>query len=375
MKILIRNDMITGGGVENVMYNLIQFLHKKNYDITVVTDLGSSEEFYNIFPENINYIKSGYKRKNLKRGTINWFCDRCKIFLYDVLFKIRMLRKFDVAIAMKEGPSMIAVAKSRSPKRFAWIHVDYNYSYWTHYHFSTASDERICMQQFDKVICVSNAVMKSVIDIIGDPGNLCVRYNPINYMEIRKKAEEKQLMIKPEGKLLFIAVGRLDPQKNYLMLIEVFAKLCKIRNDIELWIVGEGKQRKALEEKIKSVGVTEIKIIGEKKNPYPIIQMADCLINASRWESYGLVIQEAFILGTPVIATRCPAIEEIFDDRFGILVENTEEQLEKALLKVIQDPDLLKIYRTNIKNFYVTDILYEKRLEKVCNLWEQKNET
>ena len=57
MKILIRNDMITGGGVENVMYNLIQFLHKKNYDITVVTDLGSSEEFYNIFPENINYIK------------------------------------------------------------------------------------------------------------------------------------------------------------------------------------------------------------------------------------------------------------------------------------------------------------------------------
>ena len=44
MKILIRNDMITGGGVENVMYNLIQFLHKKNYDITVVTDLGSSEE-------------------------------------------------------------------------------------------------------------------------------------------------------------------------------------------------------------------------------------------------------------------------------------------------------------------------------------------
>lgn len=371
-KIIIRNDLITGGGVENVMYNLIMYMLKRDYDITVVTDSGTSDEFYNIFPREVKFIRSSYNRKKTRRATPQWVIDRTKYLLYRAYFGLQLQKKFDIAIAMKEGHSMMAVSKMRTIKKYAWVHVDYDAHYWTKYVFPGPEEERKCMSNFDQVICVSNATMKSVKHVIGDPGNLCVRYNPINYIEIRKKAEEFPNFNRPQKKLLFVAVGRLSEQKNYLMLLDVFCKLGKrYGNNIELWIVGEGKQRRELEEKIEKSGISCIKLLGERKNPYPIIKMADCVISASKWESYGLAIQEAFILGIPVVATKCPALEEIFDHRFGILTENTETGLLQALIEIMQNTEILKRYRENIKQLYDFESLYTQRMNKICDLWEQ----
>ena len=373
-KILIRNDLIEGGGVENVMQNLIMFLDKREYKITVVTDRGNNKEFYNIFPDTIRYFRSSYERRNFKRLSLQWYTDRIKAKIYELLFRIQMYKKFDLAIAIKEGQSMVSVSRLRSKKKYAWVHVDYDFLYWTQYVFETPEEERKCMESFDKVVCVSKAAMESVIHVVGNPGNLCVRYNPINYMEIRRKSQENLHLSKPDKNLLFVAIGRLAEQKNYRMLIEVFASLCKEYKNIELWIVGEGDQRSELEEKIRESGLTSIKLLGERKNPYPILQMADCMISSSKWESYGLAIQEAFILGIPVVTTKCPALEEVFDHRFGFLSENTADGLKQALVKILEDTEILKKYRDNIKQFYKAEILYEKRLEKICDLWEPKHE-
>lgn len=373
-KILIRNDLIEGGGVENVMQNLIMFLDKRGYKITVVTDRGNNKEFYNIFPDTIRYFRSSYEQRNFKRLSLQWYTNRIKAKTYELFFRIQMHKKFDLAIAIKEGQSMVSVSRLRSKKKYAWVHVDYDFLYWTQYVFETPEEERKCMESFDKVVCVSKAAMESVIHVVGNPGNLCVRYNPINYMEIRRKSQENLYLSKPDKKLLFVAIGRLAEQKNYWMLIEVFTSLCKEYKNIELWIVGEGDQRSELEEKIRESGLTSIKLLGERKNPYPILQMADCMISSSKWESYGLAIQEAFILGIPVVATKCPALEEVFDHRFGLLSENTADGLKQALVKILEDTEILKKYRDNIKQFYKAEILYEKRLEKICDLWEPKHE-
>ena len=373
-KVLIRNDLIEGGGVENVMQNLIMFLDERGYEITVVTDRGNKKEFYSIFSDTIKYFRSSYEQENFKRLSLRWLADRIKAKVYEMFFRIVMHKKFDLAIAIKEGQSMVSVSRLHSKRKYAWVHVDYDFLYWTQYVFETPEEERKCMGSFDKVVCVSKAAMESVIHVVGNPGNLCVRYNPINYMEIRRKAQESSYLSKPDKSLLFVAVGRLAEQKNYRMLIEVFVSLCKKYKNIELWIVGEGNHRSELEEKIRESGLTSIKLLGERKNPYPILKMADCMISASKWESYGLAIQEAFVLGIPVVATKCPAVEEVFDDRFGILSENSAEGLEQALVKILENRETLKKYRDNIKQFYKAEILYEQRLEKICDLWEQEDE-
>lgn len=373
-KVLIRNDLIEGGGVENVMQNLIMFLDERGYEITVVTDRGSKKEFYSIFSDTIKYFRSSYERGDFKRLSLQWLADWIKSKVYEIFFRIQMHKKFDLAIAIKEGQSMVSVSRLHSKRKYAWVHVDYDFLYWTQYVFETPEEERKCMGSFDKVVCVSKAAMESVIHVVGNPGNLCVRYNPINYMDIRRKAQESSYLSKPDKSLLFVAVGRLAEQKNYRMLIEVFVSLCKKYKNIELWIVGEGNQRSELEEKIRESGLASIKLLGERKNPYSILKMADCMISASKWESYGLAIQEAFVLGIPVVATKCPALEEVFDDRFGILSENTAEGLEQALVKILENREILKKYRDNIKQFYKAEILYEQRLEKICDLWEQEDE-
>ena len=55
-KIVIVNDFVIGGGVENVMYNLISYLVNKNYDITFIALRGKKEEFRSVFPAEVKFI-------------------------------------------------------------------------------------------------------------------------------------------------------------------------------------------------------------------------------------------------------------------------------------------------------------------------------
>nr|WP_321399871.1 glycosyltransferase [uncultured Desulfobacter sp.] len=364
--ILIRNDLITGGGVENVMHTLVSYLATHNYDISVVTDEGNQEEFYSIYPSKAKYIKGYQELRTIKKWTLNWFIAIIKITFCKIY--IKYIKKYDIAIAMKEGPSMQRIATFRAKKKFAWIHVDYRFLYWTKFCFPSGDKERECMALFDKVVCVSQAAADSVISTVGDPENVCVRYNPMDYKMIIQKAAFKSDFIRDPNKFLFVTVGRLDPQKNYLRLITICQELSEYF-DFELWIIGEGKQRTKLEKKLNSSKFSCVKLLGQQDNPYPIMKIADCIVSASKWESYGLVIQEALVLGVPVVTTECPAIAEVFDPRFGLMAENTKEGLKNAMKKVLQYPILLSKYRTNINSLYKMEDLYDHRLKDICGLW------
>lgn len=139
----------------------------------------------------------------------------------------------------------------------------------------------------------------------------------------------------------------------------------------ELWIIGDGELKEEIEQKIKSLDLNCIKLLGAQENPYAILEQADCFISSAYWESYGLAMQEALILGVPVVATSCPAIEELWDERFGLLVENNLESLTEGMEVVLKQPDILKKYQENIHKYYQREKLWEPRMQKICNLWEK----
>ena len=91
-KVLIRNDLIEGGGVENVMQNLIMFLDERGYEITVVTDRGSKKEFYSIFSDTIKYFRSSYERGDFKRLSLQWLADWIKSKVYEIFFAFRCIK-------------------------------------------------------------------------------------------------------------------------------------------------------------------------------------------------------------------------------------------------------------------------------------------
>ena len=61
-----------------------------------------------------------------------------------------------------------------------------------------------CMKKFKNVVCVSETAKESVKKVIGDPGNLCVKYSPLDYLSI---IEKSNVPINRPQKLLFVALN------------------------------------------------------------------------------------------------------------------------------------------------------------------------
>ena len=358
-RLFILNDKVAGGGAEIVMRDIVKYLHNK-YDVTVMTLDNDIESAKKIFPNNVTFIpskfqKTAYHKYNPRRyiAAVNNLIRKAYI----------QKQKYDIVIANKEGVCMKIVAKMSAEKKLAWVHADYRNAYWTHTVFS-AEDEVKCMKRFDSVVCVSDATSESVKEVIGDPGNLCVKYNPIDFMQIKNNAQACTEIKRSNKKLLFVAVGRIVAHKNFLTLAKVCARLSK-EFDFELWIVGDGEQRQEIESLLNKANCDCVKILGMQTNPYKYVVKADFLISTSLGESYGLVIQEALILGVPVMTTRCPAIEECFDTRFGLIVDCDEESIEKGMRNILENPDCVDAYRKTINAEYDAETLWEPRLQEI----------
>lgn len=368
-KILIENDYIEGGGVELVLYYLATHLADAGYDVTIRTVYDGLADFQRKYPKSIHYFSPGYDWKDPKFLTPGWWKQKLSWEVYRRRMEALDTYPFDVAIAIKEDQSMRDIANCAAKRKFAWVHSDHRYDHWTSYIYKTPEEERGWMERFEKVVCVSRAAADSVREVIGDPGNLCVRYNPIHYQDILDKAEAPCERKRPEGKMLFVTVGRLTQQKNYLLLLEVVRAL-RDKYPFEVWIVGEGPQRQALEEKIRAYGLDCVKLLGEKKNPYPYIRQADWFISTAEWESYGIAMQEALILGVPVLSAYCAVVDEVIDQRFGRVVPNTQADICRGMEECLLHPQWRHEYHDRIAAEYDREALWEGRLRDICQLWE-----
>ena len=341
----------------------------KGYGVFIAAP-GKRTTAISLFGSGIRFIPMYRQSGKFRNWTARWFIDRLmsniEYFLY---FLWSRFQTFDLAIAMKENRCMREVHKLHAKKKVAWIQTDYRYYHLSNWAFESPEAELKCMADFQHVICVSESAREGVIQTIGNPGNLAVCYNPIDYKSIRMLAKQLILLEKLLDRPLFVSVGRLDAHKQYTMLIEICSTLEK-KYDFELWILGSGPQEQLLNHLIRELDVHAVKLLGFCENPYPYLKQADCSISSSVSESYGLAIQESLILGVPVSATRCPAIEECMDTRFGIICDNSFEGLKSAMEDVLQHPDCLEQYRDIIAESYSVDNLYEDRLNAAYELIE-----
>ncbi|OQW97522.1 MAG: hypothetical protein BWK73_54260, partial [Thiothrix lacustris] len=118
-------------------------------------------------------------------------------------------------------------------------------------------------------------------------------YNPVNTRLIREKAQDT---IDIDGRFI-LAVGRLEKQKRFDLLLEAFAQ-SQARQDCKLVIVGRGSQQEVLEQAIKTLGLAErVILVGFDPNPYKYMAKADFQVMSSDYEGYPLVLIEALSLG------------------------------------------------------------------------------
>lgn len=112
-----------------------------------------------------------------------------------------------------------------------------------------------------------------------------------------------------------LCVSRLVPRKRVDVAIEIFYKSEVWKNGTQLIIVGNGSQKKALEDKINTLGLnSHVVFLHDVRNDQmPLLYAySKILILASEYDQWGLCVNEALACGVPVIVSdRCGAANEI----------------------------------------------------------------
>lgn len=99
-------------------------------------------------------------------------------------------------------------------------------------------------------------------------------------------------------------VGRFMLQKNPVFMIQVFAELLRRMPNCELWIVGEGELKEAMQQEIDKQGISSaVKWLGRRNDVEHLMQGMDLLLQPSLFEGLGIVLIEAQATGLRVVST------------------------------------------------------------------------
>ncbi len=140
-----------------------------------------------------------------------------------------------------------------------------------------------------------------------------------------------------------ICVGRLSVEKGYDLLIPAFQLIAKECLDWRIDIFGIGPEFDNLTLMIRSLSLEHRIFINKpSQNIYEEYQKSDFLVFCSRYEGFGLVLNEAMSCGLPCVSFKCNyGPEEIITDGVnGLLVEKENvEGLASAMLWMIKHPE------------------------------------
>lgn len=368
-KILFLMDTLTEGGAEKVLRTLVNNMDRNKFSITVQT-LGKVDPQEYLVPEiqykAINRCKTEWGKK-LFRLWIR-FCAEVK-WLYP--FYIR--DDYDIEVAYLEcGPTkFLAGSTNKKALKLAWVHCD------------LAKKEGMASQTeklkkyyraYDKVVCVSENVKDSFVQLFGETPEAVVLYNVNDEEEILKKAQA--FAVPKEDVPVMIAVGRLTEQKGFDRLINACAMLRKADIPFLLRVLGEGPERQNLEELIRQNHLEDqIQLLGFRPNPYPYMNAADMVVCSSRYEGFSTVITEALILGKPVVTTPCSGMDELLgDSEFGLITEDGVEGIYQGIRRLLENPNLRRQYEivafargkdfSKKRSVEKTELFFEEILEK-----------
>lgn len=169
-----------------------------------------------------------------------------------------------------------------------------------------------------------------------------------------------------------ISVGRLSKEKGFLDLIDVFELVIKKYPDWILNIVGDGSEKKAIEDKIIKKNLTKnINLLGYQKKEVinSLYQESSIYVLPSYIESFGIVLIEAYSYGIPAVAFRTAkgATEIISNNWDGYLIDDRDKiKMAKKICELIKNKNRRIIMGHNARKKsenYSINIIIQKWIE------------
>lgn len=359
-RIAIYLHTLFNGGIERVMFNLIQGFLDRGITVDLVLDFLVYSPFEGLFPDRARLVKLD---ANNFAKRITRLSDYLRVNSPDVLLS---------ATHFSNEVACVAKIVSRSKTRIV-LSEHTNLS-------SDIADSRRWIRRVllpwttrniyplaDGVVAVSNGVADDMCHVSGLPRTkVQTIYNPIDRGHLLKMAQEPldSSWFGPGQPPVILGIGRLETQKNFSNLLHAFQSVRQGR-EAKLVILGEGSQRERLTATIAELGLKEsVSLPGFVANPVTYIAKSAVFAMSSAWEGMPVSLIEALMLGTPVVSTDCPSgPAEILDGgRYGRLVPPNDSSALASAIDAALDGDRKPADETWLAQFDA-DKITEKYLD------------
>ena len=152
-------------------------------------------------------------------------------------------------------------------------------------------------------------------------------------------------------------IGRLVPQKDYPTLLNAFSNVLKSVPNIELYVIGEGYLQKDLIKSSEFLGINDkVHWLGKTEYINEFLSKIDLFILPSKYEGFGLVLLEAMVAKTPIIAANNSAIPEVLGKTYeGLFLTGDVKALAQHIKTAISNDSfsekLVESYKSQLKLF------------------------
>jgi glycosyltransferase involved in cell wall biosynthesis len=194
------------------------------------------------------------------------------------------------------------------------------------------------LARLDRVVCIARAYQARLVQL--GVARARIRYVPWGLDLLDRIPETRGAS---EARAIVGYVGRIEPRKNQIAVLEAFARVRRTWPDLALEFVGpvaDHAYADAVRQAITAAGLDDdARLTGPVPDVAPFVRRWCAFVSASLDEGQGLAVLEAMALGVPVVAAKARGIEDYMDVATGVVVARpTPAALARGLGQVLARP-------------------------------------
>ena len=239
------------------------------------------------------------------------------------------------------------------------------------------TDKRI-LSRFPRLIAVSTDIAQELVNHGAPPARVTTVLNGIDHQhftrDLTKVAAARAALGAKPGEFVIGAVGRLEPQKRFDILLDAFKRIHTERPSTRLVIAGDGSLKNALTAQRDALGLHDhCTLTGHVDDVISLHHAFDLFAQSSDYEGTPNAVLEAMAMETPIVATEAGGTAElVYDGQHGRVIPiGRVERLIDAIQGALRDPDTTRTMARRARQRVESELSFESRVRRVEGIYRE----
>jgi glycosyltransferase involved in cell wall biosynthesis len=287
-------------------------------------------------------------------------------------------RRIDVLHAHDYKTNLLALLLSRATgvRALSTVHGWTGHSPRERYCYYPA-DKRV-LARFPRLIAVSSDIARELVQYGADRRRVTTILNAIDHRQFhrdrgRVAGARATLGLQPHH-IAIGAVGRLEPQKRFDLLLEAFAVLHIERPELRLIIAGDGSLRESLDLQRQALGLADSVILtGHVDDVRPLHHAIDLFVQSSDYEGTPNAVLEAMAMQSPIVATEAGGTAElVLDGVHGrIIPVGKVDRLIWGMQAALNDPHRTRLMADRARSRVEGELSFDSRCRRLEGIYQE----